>query len=169
MPISRRCCSAPAGRWRPRSAAWCLALGMGSLVGVIRTTPHPGWSARQRLCGAVPQHPAAGADVPLVFRPARAAADPNGRLAQAAARRLVLHGRGRARPLHLGAGRRAGARRHLEPRPRPAHGGARARAHAAAGLRLRAAADGLSHHPAAADLGIPQHHQEQRGRAHHRA
>ena len=125
--------------------------------------------ARQRLCRAVPQHPAAGADVPLVFRAAGAGADRNRRLAQAAAERFVLHRRGRARPLHLGARRRAGARRHLEPRPRPAHGGARARAHAAADLRLRAAADGLSHHPAAADLRVSQHHQEQRGRAHHRA
>src|SRR5262249_47380220 len=39
---------------------------------------------------------------------------------------------------------------------------------AAAGLWLRAAAHGLSHHPAAADIGIPQHHQEQCRRPHHR-
>ena len=160
--------SAPAGRWRPRSAAWCLALAMGSLSASSAPRPILAGPARQRLCGAVPQHPAAGADVPVVLRAARCCR-PNRRLAQAASRRLVLHRRGRARLLHLGARRRAGARRHHEPRPRPAHGRARARAHAAAGLRLRAAADGLSHHPAAADVGIPQHHQEQRGRAHHRA
>src|SRR5262249_16420231 len=28
--------------------------------------------------------------------------------------------------------------------------------------------DGVSHHPAAADLGVSQHHQEHRGRHHHR-
>src|SRR5262249_982319 len=91
------------------------------------------------------------------------------RLAQAASQRLVLHGGGFAWVLHLGARRRAGARRHFEPRPRPGLGRARARAHAGAGLRLRAVADGVSRHPAAADVRISQHHQEQRGRAHHRA
>src|SRR5262249_31429456 len=50
----------------------------------------------------------------------------------------------------------------------PAPGFARAGPHAAASLRLRPPADGLSRRPAAADVGIPQHHQEQRGRAHHR-
>src|SRR5262249_54517597 len=35
-------------------------------------------------------------------------------------------------------------------------------------LSLRSAADGVPHHPAAADLGVSQHHQEHRGRHHHR-
>ena len=96
----------------------------------------------------------------------RAAGDRH--LAQAAAQRLVLHRRGLPRLLHLGARRRAGARRHLSLPRGQRMAGARARPHAAADLPLRAAADGLSHHPAAADLGIPQHHQEQRGRADHR-
>src|SRR5215468_3241574 len=125
--------------------------------------------ARQRLRGIVPQHPAAGADVPVVFRAARAPADRAGRLAQAASRRLVLHGGGFARLLHLGTRRRAGARRHFESRSRPGLGCPRAWAHAGAVLRLCAAADGVSRHPAAADVRISQHHQEQRGRAHHRA
>src|SRR6516162_8784607 len=125
--------------------------------------------ARQRLRGIVPQHPAAGADVPVVCRAARAPADRAGRLAQAASRRLVLHGGGFAWLLHLGARCRAGARRHLESRSRPGLGRPRARPHAGAGLRLRAVADGVSRHPAAADVRISQHHQEQRGRAHHRA
>ncbi len=151
-------------------SAWCLALAMGSLVGVIRTTPSP-WLVR--LGNAYVE---LFRNIPLLVQmflwyfvlpellPTAAR-----RLAQAASRRLVLHGRGRARLLHLGARRRAGARRHLESRPRPGLGRARARPHAAAGLRLRAAADGVSHHPAAADVRISQHHQEQRGRAHHRA
>src|SRR6266446_1940979 len=125
--------------------------------------------ARQRLCGGVPQYPAAGADVSVVFRAARAPADRAWGLAQAASRRLVLHGRGFARLLHLGTRRRAGPRRHLESRSRPGLGCPGARPHAGAGLRLRAVADGLSRHPAAADVRISQHHQEQRGRAHHRA
>jgi ABC-type amino acid transport system permease subunit len=57
-------------------SAWCLALAMGSLVGVIRTTPNP-WLVRLgTLCGNFPQHPAAGADVPVVLRATRAPADP---------------------------------------------------------------------------------------------
>ncbi len=42
--------------------------------------------------------------------------------------RLVLYRRRGARPLHLGARRRAGAGRHQQPAARPAHGRARARA-----------------------------------------
>ena len=150
-------------------SAWCLALAMGS---PRRRHPHhaPPWLVRLgnayvELFRNIPllvQMFLWYFVLPELLPTAR-------RLAQAASERLVLHRRGRARLLHLGARRRAGARRHHEPRPRPAHGRARARAHAAADLRLRAAADGLSHHPAAADVGISQHHQEQRGRAHHRA
>ena len=55
-------------------------------------------------------------------------------LAQAIARRLVLHRGGRARPLHVGARRRAGARRDFEPAARPAPRRARARPHPAADL-----------------------------------
>ena len=70
---------------------------------------------RQRLCGIVPQHSAAGADVPLVFRAAGGRAAGIRHLAQAIAECVLLH-RGRLpRPLHFGARRRAGARRHLEP------------------------------------------------------
>src|SRR6266566_1599787 len=140
---------------------------------VVRRHSHHAQSlarpARRRLCGSVPQYPAAGADVSVVFRAARASADRAWRLAQAAPRCLVLHGRGFARLLHLGARRRAGARRHFESRPRPGLGRARAWSHADAGLPLRAVADGVSRHPAAADVRISQHHQEQRGRAHDRA
>src|SRR5215467_5832149 len=125
--------------------------------------------ARQRLRGIVPQHPAARANVPVVFRAARASADRARGLAQAASRRLVLHGRGFAWLLHLGTRRRAGARGHFESRSRPGLGCPRAWPHAGASLRLRAVADGVSRHPAAADVRISQHHQEQRGRAHHRA
>src|SRR5262249_36406052 len=121
--------------------------------------------ARRCLCRIVPEHPAAGADVPVVLRAAGAAADGGRRLAQAASRRLVLHGRGLARFLYLRARRRAGARRNLEPRPRPGLGRARARVDPDAGLPLRAVTDGVPRHPAAADLRISQHHQERRGRA----
>ena len=40
--------------------------------------------------------------------------------------------------------------------------------HAAADLSLRAAADGVPDHPAAADVGVHEHHQELLGRADHR-
>ena len=103
--------------------AWCLALALGSLVGVMRTTPYP-WLVR--LGNAYVE---LFRNIPLLvqmflwyFVLPELLPTADGRLAQAAAGRLVLHGRGRARPLHVGARRRAGARRHLEPRPRPAHG-----------------------------------------------
>src|SRR5262249_41715487 len=105
----------------------------------------------------------------VVFRAARAAADPAWRLAQAASRRLVLHGRGFARLNPLGACRLGGGRRLFASRPRPGLGRPRAWHYAGPSLPLRAVADGVSRHPAAADVRISQHHQEQRGRAHHRA
>ena len=149
--------------------AWCLALALGSLVGVIRTTPFP-WLVRFGNA-----YVELFRNIPLLvqmflwyFVLPELLPTQMGRLAQAAPGRLVLYRGGRARPLHVGARRRAGARRHQQPRPRPAHGGAGARAHAAADLRLRAPADGLPYHPAAADVGVSQRHQEQRGRPHHR-
>ena len=58
-----------------RARAWVIALALGSLVGVMRTTPQQvGGPARQRLRRVLPQHPAARPDVPLVLRAARAAA-----------------------------------------------------------------------------------------------
>jgi glutamate/aspartate transport system substrate-binding protein len=107
---------------------------------------------RQRLCRAIPQHPPPGADVPLVLRGAGASAALGRDVAKAAPRCLFRHGRRCAWALHLGARSRAGARRRQQPRARPARRGTRARHDAAADLPLRAAADGLSHHPAAADL-----------------
>ena len=67
--------------------------------------------------------------------------------------------------LHRGARRRAGARRHPVAAARPGHGRHRARPHAAADLPLRAAADGVPHHPAAADVRVHERHQELVGRA----
>src|SRR6516162_6668872 len=124
-------------------------------------------AARPGLCRAVPQHSAAGADVSLVLRAAGGGACRGRRLAQAASRRLALYRRGLARLLHIGARCRAGARGHPRACPRPALGRARARAHIAAGLPLRAPANGVSDHPAAAYLRVSQYHQEQRGCAHH--
>ena len=60
------------------------------------------------------------------------------------------------------------ARRHRLAAARAEAGGDRARADHGAGLSLRAAADGIPHHPAAADVRISQHHQEHVGRDHHR-
>ena len=98
-------------------AAWCMALALGSIVGVIRTTPHP-WLVR--LGNAYVE---LFRNIPLLVQmflwyfvlPELLPAD-HRRLAQAASQRIVLHRRGRARLLHLGARRRAGARGHPEPR-----------------------------------------------------
>ena len=56
-------------------SAWVIALTLGSIVGTLRTTPNR-WvvRARQRLRRDLPQHPAAGADVPVVLRAAGGAA-----------------------------------------------------------------------------------------------
>ena len=72
------------------------------------------------------------------------------------------------RPVHVGARRRAAARRHRLAAARAETGRDRARTDHGAGLSLRAAADGVSHHPAAADVRVSQHHQEYLGRHHHR-
>ena len=49
--------------------ALVVALVVGSLMGILRTTPNKALVVhRQRLDRAVPQHPAAGADLPLVPR-----------------------------------------------------------------------------------------------------
>ena len=70
--------------------------------------------------------------------------------------------------LHLGARRRAGARRHQLAAARPAHGRHRDRPHRGADLPLRDPAAGLPHHPAAAHLRVHERHQELVGRADHR-
>ena len=55
--------------------AWAIAFPLGSAIGIARTADNrvlrfAGTALRRHL----PQHPAAGADVPLVLRRARAAA-----------------------------------------------------------------------------------------------
>ena len=51
--------------------ALVVALVVGSLIGILRTLPNRGFvCARQCLDRAVPQHPAAGPDLPLVPRAA---------------------------------------------------------------------------------------------------
>ena len=46
-----------------------VALSVGSLMGILRTTPNKAFVLdRQRVDRALPQHPAAGADLPLVPR-----------------------------------------------------------------------------------------------------
>ena len=83
--------------------ALIVALVVGSLMGILRTTPSkPLVLHRQRLDRAVPQHPAAGPDLPLV---PRHPVD----LPVAARGAELRAGRLRARLLHLGADRRAGA------------------------------------------------------------
>ena len=97
-------------------AAWCLALVFGSIVGVIRTTPHP-WLVR--LGNAYVE---LFRDIPLLVQmflwyfvlPELLPADLGDWLKQlpnASFYTAVV----RARLLHLGARRRAGARRHHEP------------------------------------------------------
>src|SRR5439155_527465 len=71
--------------------------------------------------------------------------------------------------LHLGARRRAGARRDPVAAARAAPGGHRDGADGSADLPLRHPAAELPHHPAASHLGVHEHHQELLGRADHRA
>ncbi len=123
---------------------------------------------RFRLRRILPQHAAIGAAVPLVLRPAGTAAACLGALAEADPQRAVLHRGDRDRAVHVRARGRADARRHQRAAARPETGRDRARVDDGADLSLRAAADGVPHHHAAADVRIPQHHQEHLGGHHHR-
>src|SRR6185437_3869747 len=121
-----------------------------------------------RLCGVLPQHAAARAIVPVVLRAAGVVAEECRPLAEATTQRAILDGGGRHRLFHVGARCRAIAGRHRLAAAWPEAGGHRAWPHHGADLSLRAAADGVSHHPAAADLGVHQHAQEHIGCHHHR-
>src|SRR5206468_853204 len=130
-----------------------------------------GSAAGQPVRRDLPQHPAHRADVPVVLRDAGAGAARSRRLDQADAAALGLVHPGGAVPghLHLGARRRAGARRDPVAAARAAPGGHRDGADGSADLPLRHPAAELPHHPAAAHLGVHEHHQELLGRADHRA
>src|SRR5262245_4059404 len=116
----------------------------------------------------VPQRAPPGPDVPVVLRGARAPARLGGNVAQAAAALGLLHGGSLPRPLHLGPRGRAGAGGNRVAQPRPADGGHRARAHTAADLSIRLAANGAADRHATPHVGVPERHQEQRGRPDHR-
>ena len=125
-------------RSAPRRTTWAVRLG-------------------NALCRAVPQHPAAGPDVPLVLRDAGVPPAGDGRLRSSRCRPavgVVRAGACSASALFtVGARRRAGARR-ASRRCRAASRWPARRS----GLtlpqtyRYRAAADGVPDHPAAADL-----------------
>ena len=150
-------------------AAWCLALAMGSLVGVMRTTPHP-WLVRLGQA-----YVELFRNIPLLVQmflwyfvlpevlPTEAG-DWLKQLPDASFYTAVVAlgfytsarvaEQVRAGILSLASGQRLAA--------------------LALGLTLpqayllRAPADGLPHHSAAADIGVSQCHQEQRRRAHDR-
>ena len=172
----RRCVLGAAGL-RPRVDARRLRLRLGHRAGpglgdrhAAHDAPRLGRPPWQRLGRALPQHPAAGADVPLVLRRAgvHAGAEGVGDRRGSCARAVRLGG-ALPRALHLGADRRAGPRRHPVAAARPAARRARAGADAAAGLPLRAAADGVPDHHPAAHQRDDEPDQELVDRAHHRA
>src|SRR5207237_6257105 len=103
-----------------------------------------------RLRRILPQHAAIGAVVHLVLRVAGTLAAVMGIVAEADASRSVLHGGDRDRAIHVGARRRANARRHQFTAARTEIGRDRARTEDRADLRLRALADGVSHYHAPA-------------------
>src|SRR5207237_3899681 len=120
------------------------------------------------LCRILPQHAAAGAAVPVVLRAAGTAAARRRAVAEATAERAVLDGGNRGWLIHVGARRRAAWGRRRVAAAWAEAGGDRAGSDHGADLSLRPAAAGVPYHPAAADVGIPQHHQEYRGRHHDR-
>ncbi len=150
--------------------AWAIALSVGAVVGVIRTSPNP-WLVR--LGNAYVE---LFRNIPLlvqmflwyfVLPETRAAGDR--RLAQAVGQRVFLQRGDLSRPLHVGARCRTGQSRNSQSSQRAAHGRPRHGPDAAADVPLRAVADGISHYPSAVGLGISQHHQEFFGGVDHRA
>nr|GEU28154.1 ABC transporter, putative [Tanacetum cinerariifolium] len=103
-------------------------------------------SAGHGVRGTVSQHPAAGANVFMVFRRARGAAARAGRPPEGAARCAVRHGRGVPGIFHVGAGGGAGHGRHRGAGRRAAAGGHGAGTAPAASLSPRAAAAGAAQH-----------------------
>src|SRR5215212_6379817 len=91
-----------------------------------------------------------------------------GALDEADSKRAILHGRDRNRAVHVRAGRRANARRYQFAAAWTKTGCDRAWTDDSADLSLRPAADGVSHHSAAADVRISEHHQEHFGGHYHR-
>ena len=150
--------------------AWVIALSVGSVVGVIRTAPVP-WLVR--LGNAYVE---LFRNIPLLVQMflwyfvlpevmPQAIGDWLKQSANASFYTAVIC-LGLYTSARVAEQVKAGIRRLPQ---RAAHGGSRDGPHAAADLPLRAAADGVPHHPAAADLGIPQHHQELLGGADDRA
>ena len=135
--------------------ALVVALVVGSLMGILRTTPSKALVVhRQRLDRAVPQHPAAGPDLPLVPRASRRSS------CRCAACRASCwwSSRSASSPRRASPSRCKAGIQALPQGPalrRPGDG-----PDAAADLPLRAAADGVSHRHPAADQRVDEHHQE---------
>src|SRR6185437_15209360 len=123
---------------------------------------------RVSLCRILPQHAAVGAVVPLVLRLAGTVAACVGDLAEADPERAILYHHDRRGVVHVGPGGRTIAGGHRVAATRTEAGSDGAGPDHDTVLSLRAAADRVPHHHAAADVGIPQHHQEHLGWHYHR-
>src|SRR6185312_12587662 len=123
---------------------------------------------RVSLCRILPQHAAVGAVVPLVLRFAGTVAACVGDLAEADPERAILYHHDRRGVVHVGPGGRAIAGGHRIAATRTEARSDGAGPDHDTVLSLRAAADRVPHHHAAADVGISQHHQEHLGWNYHR-
>ena len=103
--------------------AWLVALGVGSIIGIMRTLPMK-WA--QRIGNAYVEIfrnvPLAGAAFSLVFRPAGTFAGRSRAMAEKCAQRAILHGCRRHWLLHVVPRLRAGTGRHQFATARTANG-----------------------------------------------
>jgi glutamate/aspartate transport system permease protein len=147
-------------------AAWVLALSIGSVIGTLRTTPMP-WVVR-----AGNAYVEVFRNIPLLVQmflwffvlpellPKQ--------LGDAIKQMPPPWGSYLPAVLCLGIYTSVRVAEQLKAGIQSLPRGHRNRPHAAANLPLRAAANGVPHRDAAADLRIPQYHQEFFGRANHR-
>ena len=150
-----------------------MALAIGSLVGIMRTTPQPvAGAARQAYVELFRNIPLLVQMFLWYLRAARTPADRalgdwlKQTLPDASFYTAVRRARASS-PRRASPSRCAPASSRC--RAASAYAGLALGPHAAADLSLRAAADGVPHHHAAADQRVDEHHQELVGRADDRA
>jgi glutamate/aspartate transport system permease protein len=149
---------------RSVAVAWVIALIVGSLFGVLRTVPNNGCRARHRLRRSSATSRCWCSSSSGTGR-AGAAARVDRHLDQAAAaRHAVLHRVDVCLGLFTGARVRAGALGHQRAAAGQKNAGL-AMGFTLADLPLRAAADGVPDHRAAAHVRVPEHLQELGGRS----